>query len=82
MATESKITLRLVALEEHEFAPGETVRLKSGGPRMTVGSASGARVDVSWFDRNGALQHAAFFGHSLVPVNKGHAHDHRDQARP
>ncbi len=37
-----------------EFTKGDVVRLKSGGPKMTVvAEPEGAIVQCTWFDRNG-----------------------------
>jgi len=38
-----------------DFAPGDIVRLKSGGPKMTVLSLENGSVTCKWFDRNGKL---------------------------
>lgn len=38
---------------------GDTVRLKSGGPQMTVACVGPQNVDCVWFD--GSLQKHAFF---------------------
>lgn len=35
------------------FLPGDVVRLKSGGPKMTVLQCTRIGVDVCWFDRDG-----------------------------
>jgi len=44
-----------------KFKPGNTVRLKSGGPVMTVeGHTQGGRVSCRWFDPTGKLQNATF----------------------
>lgn len=49
-----------------DFAPGDVVTLKSGGPRMTVIKTfdnpiePGTFVACSWFDDKKALQHANF----------------------
>jgi len=45
------------------FKAGETVRLKSGGPLMTVsGMTKGdePKVICDWFDDKNSLQHGAF----------------------
>ena len=41
--------------EENPLKVGETVRLGSGGPRLTVSSRDDGMVGVSWFDRNGQV---------------------------
>jgi uncharacterized protein YodC (DUF2158 family) len=45
-----------------EFKPGETVRLKSGGPLMTVKSISASSGDVwcEWFDDKDVPQGRGF----------------------
>lgn len=35
------------------FRPGDVVRLKSGGPKMTVTKCTRIGIDVCWFDREG-----------------------------
>ena len=35
------------------FQPGELVRLRSGGPVMTVSNVSGDQVDCYWMDSSG-----------------------------
>ena len=43
------------------YAAGDVLRLKSGGPKMTVLDMDGAdSVSVSWFDRNGKLHKDSF----------------------
>jgi len=43
------------------FEIGQIVRLKSGGPKMTVKSADGkATWACQWFDRNGKLHNDSF----------------------
>jgi uncharacterized protein YodC (DUF2158 family) len=41
------------------FKPGDTVRLKSGGPAMTVKAVEGAWVSCDWFD--GSKKHEDTF---------------------
>jgi uncharacterized protein YodC (DUF2158 family) len=36
--------------EFEDFNVGDIVKLKSGGPNMTVDNASGSRVMCNWFD--------------------------------
>ncbi|MHA6641112.1 YodC family protein [Mesorhizobium sp. A623] len=53
------------------FKPGDVVRLKSGGPQMTVSDASAASgaVMCNWFNREGDVwtpQHAGFKSDQLV----------------
>lgn len=40
------------------FAAGDVVRLKSGGPTMTVASCRNGIVEACWFDEAGALHKA------------------------
>lgn len=39
----------ITAGERRPFAPGDVVRLRSGGPVMTVESTQGTQVNVVWF---------------------------------
>jgi len=50
-----------------QFKPGETVKLKSGGPLMTVVSVEdgGESVWCEWFDQKGNRQAASFLMTSL-----------------
>jgi uncharacterized protein YodC (DUF2158 family) len=41
------------------FKPGDTVRLKSGGPAMTVNAVEGDWVSCAWFD--GSKKHEDTF---------------------
>jgi uncharacterized protein YodC (DUF2158 family) len=53
--------------EETKWKPGDVVRVKSGGPRMTVGSISKAgRVVCEWFDAAGKPQRAFLSPGALV----------------
>jgi uncharacterized protein YodC (DUF2158 family) len=36
--------------EYEDFNIGDVVRLKSGGPNMTVDNASGSRIQCVWFE--------------------------------
>lgn len=40
----------------HQFKVGDVVKLKSGGPKMTVGAVDGEHAAVIWFDAQGSLQ--------------------------
>lgn len=42
------------------FKIGDTVALKSGGPRMTVAGAAEDGVTCTWFDAKNELQTAKF----------------------
>ena len=54
------------------FSPGDVVRLKSGGPHMTVGPPTLTTGDnesaCKWFDAKGELKFASFDNSSLVKV--------------
>jgi uncharacterized protein YodC (DUF2158 family) len=41
------------------FKPGDTVRLKSGGPAMTVVAVEGERITCDWFE--GSKKHEDTF---------------------
>lgn len=43
-----------------EFTKGDVVRLKSGGPKMTVLSVKTAALACQWFDRNGKMHKSDF----------------------
>lgn len=47
-----------------EFAPGDVVELKSGGPLLTVVSASAEKVSCIWFEET----HGEFRTHEFAPV--------------
>jgi uncharacterized protein YodC (DUF2158 family) len=47
------------------FKKGDTVRLKSGGPLMTVVETKGNQLLCQWFDKNEALQSRLFDVESL-----------------
>jgi uncharacterized protein YodC (DUF2158 family) len=56
-----------------EIKPGDVVRLKSGGPTMTVTSAGLDMTDVptvwcAWFDQKGAHQEGAYPAIAVVNV--------------
>lgn len=59
-----------------QIKPGERVRVKSGGPEMTVekiGKAlrrEGDHVWCQWFDENGLLKHGTFTLHMLEPARQ------------
>lgn len=51
------------------FVPGDVVRLKSGGPKMTVCTIQGGSVDVRWFDRDG-MNETRVVGDAIYHVEK------------
>lgn len=48
LRSESESFLRM-----SQFKTGDVVRLKSGGPKMTVKEEGDSIVSCQWFDRNG-----------------------------
>ena len=49
-----------------KFKRGDTVKLKSGGPAMTVASAAkGDEVECHWFDAKLRLVHSTFHEEEL-----------------
>ena len=50
-----------------DFTPGDIVRLKSGGPKMTVLDAQAKALRCKWFDRNGKL-HTDSFDAAIVEL--------------
>ncbi len=42
------------------FNAGDVVRLKSGGPKMTVLAENNQTIECQWFDRNGKLHKDSF----------------------
>jgi uncharacterized protein YodC (DUF2158 family) len=63
-----------------QLKAGDVVRLRTGGPDMTVEEISetggGTVYRCCWFTENGALHHSTFSAHSLVPAQaeeKAHA---------
>lgn len=50
------------------FKPGDVVKLKSGGPKMTVAKIDNdGSVDCEWFDEKNIPQVRAFTATSLEP---------------
>ncbi len=50
-----------------EFKAGDTVRLKSGGPLMTVeGAVASGHLRCQWFDEKKVLCHGSFAPAMLV----------------
>ena len=53
-------------MAQQEIQAGDTVRLKSGGPIMTVLQADHPdTVDVSWFDDKKEVKYSSFPMHAL-----------------
>jgi uncharacterized protein YodC (DUF2158 family) len=60
-------------MENDFFTPGDVVRLKSGGPRMTVcrikeSDYSDETVVVEWFDKRDKVSHSSFCEAALERV--------------
>ena len=56
------------------FEIGQIVRLKSGGPKMTIKGADEGAWACQWFDRNGKLHNDTFPEDMLyIFVKKRHA---------
>ena len=53
------------------FVPGQTVRLKSGGPLMTVSAVNDGEVTCEWFDENGVAMVRVFKAAVLKPAAGG-----------
>jgi uncharacterized protein YodC (DUF2158 family) len=51
-------------MAESKFKNGDRVKLKSGGPTMTVANASGEAIECSWFVE-GHFQQGSFTPESL-----------------
>ena len=49
----------------NEFKNGDLLRLKSGGPIMTVYQVLRGNVDCTWFDKNN-VQHYSKFGNETI----------------
>jgi len=49
-----------------KFKSGDCVKLKSGGPTMTVSNAKDDTIECSWFV-DGTIQHSTFTPDSLKP---------------
>ena len=55
-------------MDNNQFKPGATVRLKSGGPLMTLASKdpTNGHWNVEWFDKNNQPQFGAYKETSLA----------------
>lgn len=49
---------------EAKFNAGDCVKLKSGGPAMTIARVTDGGIECSWF-ADGSLQHGSFTPESL-----------------
>jgi uncharacterized protein YodC (DUF2158 family) len=49
-----------------KFELGETVRLRSGGPLMTVDSINGDEIWCEWFDDKNQPQARSYKAHTLT----------------
>lgn len=47
-------------MSSNEFKQGDTVRLNSGGPVMTVQSVEQENISVTWFDNKGHQKKGVF----------------------
>ena len=72
MAARDEINLRLIVVDDNEFAPGDVVRLKSGGPKMTfLRHDEDGRAKVVWYDGSNSYEPyltAVFAPHALKAV--------------
>ena len=55
--------------ETHEFELGDVVRLKSGGPKMTVGYIHEIEVVCTWFDTQDNPRNEKFYKKQLYIVD-------------
>jgi uncharacterized protein YodC (DUF2158 family) len=61
-------------MADQQFKPGDTVRLKSGGPLMTVHSIeSHGAIWCEWFDQKNQPQGKSFLAATLVADDGGRA---------
>lgn len=56
--------------EFEDFNVGDVVKLKSGGPNMTVDGCGGSRITCVWFDDGGAYRIQFFDQGALEKVTK------------
>jgi uncharacterized protein YodC (DUF2158 family) len=54
--------------EYEDFNVGDVVRLKSGGPNMTVNNASSSMIMCTWFDSSNVYHHRYFNQGALEKV--------------
>lgn len=57
-------------MKTNSFNSGDEVRLKSGGPKMTVVVTSSNLVYCQWFNENNDLEQGTFAEHVLDLVKK------------
>lgn len=63
-------------MKSSKFKAGDVVKLKSGGPQMTIvgyrqvslANKTATEFLASWFDTKGILQEGHFFSHTLELV--------------
>ena len=48
------------------FKEGDVVRLKSGGPNMTVNGVQGDAIEVTWFEDGKKLKTSVFSNEVLI----------------
>jgi uncharacterized protein YodC (DUF2158 family) len=56
--------------EYPDYEVGDIVRLKSGGPNMTIDQAMGSRYDCLWFDLPGSFHRQTFDQGAIEKVTK------------
>ena len=54
--------------EFEDFNVGDVVRLKSGGPNMTIDGTAGSRLVCAWFDADNAYRMRSFDQGALEKV--------------
>jgi uncharacterized protein YodC (DUF2158 family) len=59
--------------EFEDFNVGDVVRLKSGGPNMTVGNASSSRIICTWFDASNVFHSQEFDQGALEKIVQSEA---------
>lgn len=57
-------------MNEQVFEPGDAVRLRGGGPGMTVGNIKGDILTCIWFDAKGHNQTKDFLSACLTRVDE------------